>query len=139
MITRIITAALVGGFLVSFHALATYYADFIAFLAGSAFGTMFSGAAACILSLLFLPVLLTTAWEKWRELWWVPCVLFACGILSTIVSRLPLMVREGLDPEFGTIPVYESHPYFALAGWLLILVAIVTFPKLGLSESKRWV
>ena len=139
MVTRLVIATAIGGFLWFLETLLTWYADFISVTLAGVVGTVVSGFVALVLSLLFLPILLTPAWDKWRAVWWISVIVFVVGVVLAIVARLPCMLHEGIDPEFGTHTVYTAHPWFGLAAWLLIMLSVIVCPLLGISRSRRWI
>ncbi len=135
MILRLILASVIGGFLWWLETIMTHYSDFISVTLSAIMGTFISGLAALLLAVLFLPVVLTRVWLTWRKLWPISVVMFCAGIALAIISRLPFMLQEG---AVDSHTVYTAHPCWYVA-WLFVLFSIVTFPFLGISESKRWI
>lgn len=139
MIIRIFVAAILGGILWFGETILTYIPDFMSVVLAGITGTFVSGAVALFFSLCFLPVLLTTAWDKWKQLWWIPATAFAVAVVSLVIARLPFMVTEGIHPEFAAKVVYTANPWFGIGGYLLVLLSVVTFPYLGVSKTRKWI
>ncbi|MDH3359855.1 MAG: hypothetical protein OEL55_03205 [Desulfobulbaceae bacterium] len=139
MIIRILVAAILGGILWFGETVLTCVPDFMSVVFAGIIGTFVSGAVALIFSFCFLPVLLTSAWDKWKRLWWIPAVTFAVAIVFLVIARLPFMVTEGTHPEFVTELVYTANPWFGMGGYFLILLSVVTFPYLGVTKTRKWI
>lgn len=139
MILRIIVAAILGGILWFAETILTFIPDLMSVVLAGITGTFISGAVALLFSLCFLPVLLTSAWDKWMRLWWVPTTTFAVAVVSLIIARLPFMVTERIHPEFKTEVVYTANPWFGIGGYFLILLSVVTFPYLGVTKTRKWI
>ena len=138
MLIRIPLASILGGMLWGLENLLTYYADPISVILSGVFGVIVSGFLALVFAVLFLPVVLTRAWNVWRRMSFVPLILLGIGVICAFVARHSSMLLPGIDPEFGSMTVYSANPWFWLASWLLVIFSVVVMPFMGISSTTQW-
>jgi len=130
-------ALIVGLFFYMLAMMMTTYDGLLSMIFQPISGTIITGIAVILLTLICLPLYLKNIWNWWINNSWISILIIFIGSFLMLLSWYPFKISV-INPETQS-SIFVHHPVLSVSGWFSIMFGIISFPLISLKIFKKWV